>query len=131
LHTGDIGYIDKDGYLKITDRLKDVINSGGEWISSLELEDVIGQHEAVSEVAVIGVPHEKWGERPLALVVLYEEFKGKVTEDDLKKHLKKYVDKGIITKYAIPDKIEFVDQIPKTTVGKINKKEIVKMIMRE
>ncbi len=131
MHTGDIGYIDKDGYLKITDRLKDVINSGGEWISSLELEDVIGQHEAVSEVAVIGVPHEKWGERPLALVVLYEEFKGKVTEDDLKKHLKKYVDKGIITKYAIPDKIEFVDQIPKTTVGKINKKEIVKMIMRE
>lgn len=127
LHTGDIGYIDEEGYLKITDRLKDVIKTGGEWLSSLELEDIMSQHEAVSEVAVIGVPDEKWGERPFALVVLHEEFKGKVTEDDLKEHFKKFVDRGIIPKYGIPDKIEFVDQIPKTSVGKINKKEIRKM----
>lgn len=127
LHTGDIGYIDEEGYLKITDRLKDVIKTGGEWLSSLELEDIMSQHEAVSEVAVIGVPDEKWGERPLALVVLHEEFKGKVTADDLKEHFKKFVDKGVIPKYGVPDKIEFVDQIPKTSVGKINKKEIRKM----
>ncbi len=127
LHTGDIGYIDEEGYLKITDRLKDVIKTGGEWISSLELEDILSQHEAVSEVAVIGVPDEKWGERPLALVVLHEEFKGKVSEDELKEHFKKYVEDGTIPKYGIPDKIEIVDQIPKTSVGKINKKEIRKM----
>ena len=127
LHTGDIGYIDEQGYLKITDRLKDVIKTGGEWISSLELEDILSQHEAVSEAAVIGIPDEKWGERPLALVVLHEEFKGKVSEDELKEHFKKYVADGTIPKYGIPDKIEIVDQIPKTSVGKINKKEIRKM----
>jgi len=127
LHTGDIGYIDEQGYLKITDRLKDVIKTGGEWISSLELEDILSQHEAVSEAAVIGVPDEKWGERPLALVVLHEEFKGKVSEDELKEHFKKYVADGTIPKYGIPDKIEIVNQIPKTSVGKINKKEIRKM----
>ncbi|GAB6888624.1 fatty acid--CoA ligase [Desulfothermus okinawensis JCM 13304] len=127
LHTGDIGYIDEEGYLKITDRLKDVIKTGGEWISSLELEDILSQHEAVSEVAVIGVPDEKWGERPLALVVLHEEYKGKIGEDELKGHFKKFVDDGSIPKYGIPDKIEIVNQIPKTSVGKINKKEIRKM----
>ena len=78
LHTGDIGYIDPEGYLQITDRFKDVIKTGGEWISSLELEDMIGQHEAVSEAAVIGVLDEKWGERPLAIVVLHAQDKGKV-----------------------------------------------------
>ena len=70
LHTGDIGFIDELGYLQVSDRIKDVIKTGGEWISSLELENIIRQHPAVSEVAVIGVPDEKWGERPLALVVL-------------------------------------------------------------
>ncbi len=127
LHTGDIGYIDEEGYLKITDRLKDVIKTGGEWLSSLELEDILSQHKAVSEVAVIGVPDEKWGERPLALVVLHEEFKGKVGEKELKEHLKKYVEDGVIPKYGVPDKIEIVDHIPKTSVGKINKKEIRNM----
>jgi fatty-acyl-CoA synthase len=127
LHTGDIGYIDEEGYLKITDRLKDVIKTGGEWISSLELEDILSQHEAVSEVAVIGVPDEKWGERPLALVVLHEEYKDKVGEDELKEHFKKFVEEGVIPKYGIPDRIEIVDEIPKTSVGKINKKEIRKM----
>ncbi len=127
LHTGDIGYIDEEGYLKITDRLKDVIKTGGEWISSLELEDILSQHEAVSEVAVIGVPDEKWGERPFALVVLHEDFKDKIGEEELKAHFNKFVEDGTIPKYGVPDKIEIVDQIPKTSVGKINKKEIRKI----
>jgi fatty-acyl-CoA synthase len=77
LHTGDIGVIDAQGYLRITDRLKDVIKTGGEWISSLELEDIISRHKAVSEVAVVGVADDKWGERPLAMVVIKDAFRGK------------------------------------------------------
>jgi fatty-acyl-CoA synthase len=124
LHTGDIGFIDQDGYLQVTDRIKDVIKTGGEWLSSLELEDIICQHTAVSEVAVIGVPDEKWGERPLALVVLKEEFKGKVTVDELKTFLARFVDSGQIPKYGVPEKILLVDTITKTSVGKINKKAL-------
>lgn len=124
LHTGDIGYIDPEGYLQITDRLKDVIKTGGEWISSLELEDIISQHEAVSEAAVIGVPDEKWVERPLALVVLKEAFKGKVTEDDLRAFYMKFVENGTIPKYGVPSQIAIVDTIAKTSVGKINKKQL-------
>ncbi len=126
LHTGDIGYIDENGYLQVTDRLKDVIKTGGEWVSSLELEDIISQHEAVSEAGVIGVPDEKWGERPLLLVVLKEEFKGKVNEKELKDFFGKYVEKGQIPGYGVPDKIFLVDDIPKTSVGKINKKDLRK-----
>ena len=77
LHTGDIGSIDELGYLQVSDRIKDVIKTGGEWISSLDLENIIGQHPAVSEVAVIGVPDDKWGERPLALVVLRDGAPGR------------------------------------------------------
>jgi fatty-acyl-CoA synthase len=124
LHTGDIGYIDTEGYLQITDRLKDVIKTGGEWISSLELEDIISQHEAVSEAAVIGVPDEKWAERPLALIVLKEAFKGKITEDDLKAFYMKFVENGTIPKYGVPSQIAIVDTIAKTSVGKINKKQL-------
>ncbi|MBU0991815.1 MAG: fatty acid--CoA ligase [Proteobacteria bacterium] len=124
LHTGDIGYIDKEGYLQITDRLKDVIKSGGEWISSLELEDIISQHPAVSEAAVIGVHDEKWGERPCAHIILKEDAKGKVTVDDIKSFIMKQVEKGNLPKYGVPGTIIFVDVIPKTGVGKINKKHI-------
>ncbi|MBW1840186.1 MAG: fatty acid--CoA ligase [Deltaproteobacteria bacterium] len=124
LHTGDIGFIDAEGYLQITDRIKDVIKTGGEWISSLELEDIISQHEAVSEAAVIGVPDEKWGERPLALVVLKEEFQGKDLEEDLKAFFMTFVDKGTIPKYGVPEKIIITDTIAKTSVGKIDKKEL-------
>ncbi len=124
LHTGDIGYVDEEGYLQITDRLKDVIKTGGEWISSLTLEDIISQHEAVSESAAIGVPDEKWGERPMVLVVLKQEYKGKVTEDDLKDFFMKFVDKGEIPKYGVPNNVQIVDEIAKTSVGKINKKEL-------
>ena len=124
LHTGDIGVIDAEGYLKITDRLKDVIKTGGEWISSLEIEDIISRHEGVSEVAVVGISDEKWGERPLAMVVLKEGFQKKVTEADIVDFCKTFVDKGIIPKYGIPSKIVMTQAIPKTSVGKISKKDI-------
>ena len=124
LHTGDIAFIDSKGYLQITDRLKDVIKTGGEWISSLALEDIISQHAAVSESAVIGVADAKWGERPLALIVLKEESKGNVSEDDIKAFITGFVDKGAIPKYGVPEQIHFVETVPKTGVGKIDKKVI-------
>ena len=121
LHTGDIGNIDPEGYLRITDRIKDVIKSGGEWISSLAIEDIISQHPAVSEVAVIAIPDEKWRERPLALVVLKEERVSTVTEQQLQVHVQAWVDQGAISKWAVPD-IRFVDTLEKTSVGKLDKK---------
>jgi fatty-acyl-CoA synthase len=124
LHTGDIGTIDQEGYLKITDRLKDVIKTGGEWISSLELEDLILKHPAVAETAVVGIPDPKWGERPLALVVLKPDRTGQVDEATIRDWLKDFADKGIISKWGIPDRVLFVDSIPKTSVGKLNKKEM-------
>ena len=126
LHTGDVGFIDKEGYLKITDRVKDVIKTGGEWVSSLEIEDILTQHEAVSEVAVVGKPDEKWGERPVAFVILRKEFKEKTTKEDLINHVAEFAKKGAIPKYGIPDDIIFVDELPKTSVGKLNKKELRK-----
>ena len=110
------------GYLQITDRIKDVIKSGGEWISSLEIEDILSQHPAISEVAVIGVPDEKWGERPIALIVLKPSSTGTVGEDDIKGFVASYADKGVISKWAIPSRVEFVDLIDKTSVGKLDKK---------
>jgi fatty-acyl-CoA synthase len=122
LHTGDIGSIDELGYLQVSDRIKDVIKTGGEWISSLDLENIIGQHPAVREVAVIGVPDEKWGERPMALVVLREG-----ADDDaeaIRAFALDYAEKGVISKYAVPDRILFIDEIDKTSVGKIDKKAL-------
>ena len=126
LHTGDIGWVDPDGYLQITDRIKDVIKTGGEWVSSLELEDIISQHPAVSEAAVIGIPDEKWGERPLALVVLKEEYREKVSEGELKDFFTKFYEDGTIPKYGVPNRIIITDSILKTSVGKINKKDLRK-----
>ncbi|MFH0728715.1 MAG: fatty acid--CoA ligase [Pseudomonadota bacterium] len=124
LHTGDIGYFTKDGYLQVTDRVKDVIKTGGEWISSLDLEDFLSQHEAVSEAAVIGMPDEKWGERPMALVVLKDVFRGKIVEKDLKDFLMTFAENGRMPKYGVPGKIVIVDAIAKTSVGKIDKKNL-------
>jgi len=124
LHTGDVGYVDAEGYLHITDRIKDVIKTGGEWISSLELESIISRHEAVSEAAVIGVPDAKWGERPLLLAVLKPEFQGKVEADDLQNFYQAYVDQGVIPKYGIPSRVLIVEEIAKTSVGKLNKKQL-------
>ena len=120
LHTGDIGVIDAEGYLKITDRLKDVIKTGGEWISSLELEDLILKHPAVAEAAVVGIPDPKWGERPLALVVAKPN--QPADEAAIRAWLKNFADQGIISKWGIPERVLFVDSIPKTSVGKLNKK---------
>ena len=127
LHTGDVGFIDPEGYLQITDRIKDVIKTGGEWLSSLELEDIVSQHEAVSEAAIVGIPDEKWGERPLALIVLKEEYAGSITEQDIQDFFAQFVENGTIPKYAVPNRIDFVAAIPKTSVGKMNKKEIRKL----
>jgi fatty-acyl-CoA synthase len=120
LHTQDIGNMDERGYLQVTDRIKDVIKSGGEWVSSLEIEDIISQHEGVSEAAVIGVPDEKWGERPLALVVPREG--SEVTEEEIRARVKERAEAGEISRYAIPDRVAFVEEIAKTSVGKIDKK---------
>src|SRR5262244_2901212 len=124
LHTNDIGNIGPDGYVQITDRIKDVIKTGGEWVSSLELEDIISQHGGVSDVAVIGIKDEKWGERPLALVVRNPKASAEANEDDIKTHVKLHADRGVISKYGIPHKILFVEQVPKTSVGKIDKKAL-------
>ncbi|MFT3760561.1 fatty acid--CoA ligase [Thauera sp.] len=122
LHTGDIGVIDPRGCLQVTDRLKDVIKTGGEWVSSLELENIISQHPAVAEVAVVGVPDDKWGERPLAMVVLKP---GQTAgAEDIKATVMKVADAGHISRYAVPDQIRFVDALDRTSVGEINKKAI-------
>ena len=117
--SGDVGTIDSEAYLKITDRVKDVIKSGGEWISSVDMENAIVSHPGVLEAAVVGVAHPKWEERPLALVVLRKEAVGEVSEDDIREHLSK-----TFAKWQLPDKVMFVDQIPKTSVGKLDKKVI-------
>ncbi|MBB5465010.1 fatty-acyl-CoA synthase [Paraburkholderia sp. CI2] len=120
LHTQDIANIDTTGNLQITDRIKDVIKSGGEWISSLEIESLISLHPDVSEVAVIGIKDEKWGERPVALVVLKEN--GRITEDEIRQHVLQFSHTGQISKYAVPQTVKFVDALEKTSVGKMNKK---------
>jgi len=120
LHSGDVASIDELGYVQISDRIKDVIKTGGEWISSLELEDIVSQHPSVSEVAVIGVADEKWGERPMALVVL--KAGAQAGADAIRTFVKGYADKGVISKYGVPDKVLFVDAIDKTSVGKVNKR---------
>jgi len=126
LHSGDVGFIDGEGYLQITDRIKDVIKSGGEWISSLDLENLMSQHEAVLESAAIGVPDEKWGERPLMIVTLKPDYQGKVTPEELKQFLMKFAEEGKIPKYGVPEKYVFTDSIPKTSVGKLDKKVLRK-----
>ena len=120
LHTGDIGAIDPRGMLTVTDRLKDVIKTGGEWVSSLELESIVSQHPAVNEVAVVGVKDDKWGERPLAMVVV--KAGQAATADDIKAHVQRFADEGHISKFAVPDRVLFVDSLARTSVGKLNKK---------
>ncbi|MET4025883.1 fatty-acyl-CoA synthase [Marinobacter sp. MBR-99] len=122
LHTGDVASMEPDNTLTIKDRIKDVIKTGGEWLSSLDLENLISQHPAVAGAAVVGVPDEKWGERPHALVTLKPGEQAGV--EDIQSHLKQFVESGEINKWAIPEQIDFVEDIPKTSVGKINKKLI-------
>jgi fatty-acyl-CoA synthase len=115
--SGDVGTIDARGYLKLTDRLKDVIKSGGEWISSIDMENALVGHTAVQEAVVVGVPHPQWQERPLALVVL--EPGRQASSEELIAHLS-----GTFSRWQLPDRILFVASIPKTSVGKLNKKAI-------
>ena len=113
-HTGDGGSLDDGGYLTISDRKKDVIITGGENVSSIEVEDVIFSHPAVAEVAVIGIPDDKWGEMVTALVVRVEG--EEVTEEEIITHCR-----GRIAGYKVPKRIEFRDAIPRTATGKIQK----------
>ncbi|WP_457590643.1 long-chain fatty acid--CoA ligase [Geoglobus sp.] len=117
--SGDAATIDEHGYIKIVDRFKDLIKSGGEWISSVDLENYLVAHPAVFEACVVGIPHPKWEERPLAFVVLKDEYKGKVTKEELLDHLKQR-----FAKWQLPDEILFVDEIPKTSVGKASKRTL-------
>jgi fatty-acyl-CoA synthase len=122
MHTGDVANVDEHGYVQIVDRIKDVIKSGGEWIVSLELENLLSLHDDVQEAAVIGIPDERWGERPLALIVPVEDACERMTAEAMREHLGKYVADGTIAGWALPDKYEFVDELPRTSVGKIDKK---------
>ena len=122
LHTGDIATMSEDGWLKIADRIKDVIKTGGEWVSSIDLEGLVLQHPSVAECAVIGVPDDKWGERPLALVV--KKPGAEVDDNSIRDLIMDYADKGIISKYGAPDRIKFVDELPRTSVGKLDKKKM-------
>jgi fatty-acyl-CoA synthase len=124
LHTSDVAQLTPDGYVQITDRIKDVIKTGGEWVSSLQIEDLISHHPGVAEAAVIGVKDEKWGERPMAIVVRDASRAEAVGESEIKEHLNVFVEGGIISKFGVPDKIIFVDGLPRTSVGKIDKKAL-------
>jgi fatty-acyl-CoA synthase len=115
LRTGDIGEIDDQGYVRITDRAKDLIKSGGEWISSVEVETLLIGHPAVREAAVIAIPDERWGERPLACVALAEG--SDASTADLRDHLATG-----LAKWQLPDAFAFIDEVPKTSVGKFDKK---------
>jgi fatty-acyl-CoA synthase len=119
--TGDVGTIDKDGYMQITDRTKDLIKSGGEWISSVALEVAIMAHPKVKEAAVIAVPDERWSERPLAIIVLQDENENISTEELRSLLLKDFLS------YQLPDAFVCVKEIPKTSVGKFDKKEMRRM----
>jgi fatty-acyl-CoA synthase len=115
LRTGDVGTLTPDGFLTLTDRAKDVIKSGGEWISSVDLENTIMGHPAVAEAAVIGIPDPKWDERPLAAVVLRPE--SNCSFEELRDYLG---DK--VAKWQLPENWAFIEEIPKTSVGKFDKK---------
>jgi fatty-acyl-CoA synthase len=124
LHTGDIGQLDENGYLKVTDRLKDVIKSGGEWISSLALEDIVSQLPGVGEAAAIGISDEKWGERPMVLVVPEPGCENDVNENIVRQHVQTHVERGEISRWAVPERVALVESIDKTSVGKIDKKRL-------
>ena len=121
LRTGDVAAIDDKGYISITDRAKDVIKSGGEWVSSVDLEIALMAHDCVAEAAVIAKPDERWQERPLACVVRKEGTD--VSAEELCAHLS-----GRVAKWWIPDEFAFIDEVPKTSVGKFDKKVLRKQL---
>jgi fatty-acyl-CoA synthase len=117
MKTGDVAAMDKYGSIRIADRTKDLIKSGGEWISSVDLENAIMSHPKVKEAAVVGIPHPKWDERPLACVVLKDG--EEATEEEILEHIK-----PLVAKWWMPDAVEFIDEVPKTSVGKFSKKDL-------
>jgi fatty-acyl-CoA synthase len=117
LRTGDVGRVAPDGTLEIVDRTKDLVKSGGEWISSVELERYLAAHPSVRESAIVAVPHDRWGERPAAIVVVSEG--ATVTEEEIKQFLSQRV-----ASWQVPDWVQFVDELPKTSVGKIDKRRL-------
>jgi len=124
LHTQDIAHVDERGFVKITDRLRDVIKIAGEWASSLELEEILNSHEAVHESAVIAVPDEKWGERPLALVVLKPDYVGKVTEHKIRAYAAHLIEVTHVSRHGILLQVRFVPELMKTSVGKLDKRSM-------
>ena len=116
-HSGDIASVNPEGYIQIGDRVKDMVKSGGEWISSVDLETAIIGHPGVLEAAVIAIPHERWQERPLACVVANAEFQGKLQKDDILDFIR-----DRFASWWLPDDVVFIDEIPKTSVGKMDKK---------
>ena len=122
LHTGDVGRFDDFGRLLITDRIKDVIKSGGEWVSSLTLESLVSSCDDVAEVAAIAVPDVKWGERPLLLVVPVNAAASDRLNASIRQLLEAEIAGGRLSKWAMPERIEIVAEIPKTSVGKLDKK---------
>ncbi|TWD80977.1 fatty-acyl-CoA synthase [Kribbella amoyensis] len=117
MKTGDVAAIDQYGSVRLVDRTKDLVKSGGEWISSVELENLLMAHPSVKEAAVIGVPHPKWDERPLACVVLQEG--ETVTGEEILAYLE-----PLVAKFWLPDAVEFIEEVPKTSVGKFSKKDL-------
>jgi fatty-acyl-CoA synthase len=117
LRTGDVAVVDEDGIIQLVDRTKDLVKSGGEWISSVELESLIMGHPKVLEACVVGIPHPKWDERPLACVVPKPDFVGQITKDEIIEYLRPRV-----ARWWLPDDVVFIDAIPKTSVGKFDKK---------
>jgi len=117
LHTGDVATVDEEGFIRLVDRTKDLVKSGGEWISSVDLENALMAHPAVLEAAVIAVPHPKWHERPLACVVVKPGFEGQVSKEELLDFIRPY-----FAKWWIPDDVVFLPEIPKTSVGKFLKR---------
>jgi fatty-acyl-CoA synthase len=124
LRTGDVASVDELGFLRITDRTKDLIKSGGEWISSVDLENALMAHPAVAEAAVIAIPDEKWGERPLACVALKPG--QDVERGDFDRHLLAHS----FAKWQLPERYEFIDAIPRTSTGKFWKLKLREMFPR-
>ncbi len=123
LHTKDLATVDEGGHVKIADRARDAVKSGGEWISTINLEDVLMHHPAVLEAAVIGVTDEKWGERPIAIVT--RKPGSRLEEVDLKNHFQEYVEGGHVARFWVPDRCYIIEEpLPKTSTGKIDKKPL-------
>ncbi|HSN36163.1 MAG TPA: acyl-CoA synthetase, partial [Arthrobacter sp.] len=116
-HTGDLGVMHPDGYIQLKDRAKDIIISGGENISTIEVEQAISSHPAVLNVAVIGVPHEKWGERPVAFVIRSNTTP--VTAEEIRSHVQ-----GLLSGFKVPDRVIFPEELPHNSTGKVLKSQL-------